>query len=267
MGGGGKNEGSEDGWTPLFMAAQNGHEKCVELLLAKGAAMDQANNAGATPLHVASLQDHAEVVRLLLRAVVDHQQQSSIAAGRPEQELAAQEFAHGRTESEEESTVRCAFVNARAYGALGLTPLMLVRGRQHAGAGATAALLLEAGADADMEPTMPPGATALIGGFFTVGLPDLQVANGSVYYEITLLRLGDAPQVGWVPSGWAAKDGCGVGDDELSLGYDGVRHKVWRGDKFDTADSYVHWEEGMTVGFAIKLPVAGEGVYRCEGRT
>ncbi len=77
---------------------------------------------------------------------------------------------------------------------------------------------------------MPPGATALIGGFFTVGLPDLPVASGSVYYEITLLRLGDVPQVGWVPSGWAAKDGCGVGDDELSLGYDGVHHTVWWGD-------------------------------------
>ena len=88
------------------------------------------------------------------------------------------------------------------------------------------------------------------------------MASGSVYYEITLLRLGDVPQVGWVPSGWAAEDGCGVGDDELSLGYDGVRHTVWWGGasrEFDTADSYVHWEEGMTVGFAIKLPVAGEG--------
>ena len=215
----------------------------MELLLGARAKVDQATNDGATPLHVASLQDHAEVVRLLLRAVVDQQQQSSIAAGRPEQEIAAQEFAHGRTESEDESTVRCAFVNARAYGALGLTPLMLVRGRQHAGAGATAALLLEAGADADMEPTMPPGATALIGGFFTVGLPDLPAASGSVYYEITLLRLGDVPQVGWVPSGWAAEDGCGVGDDELSPGYDGVRHTILSGDasrEFDTADSYVH---------------------------
>ena len=60
-----------------------------------------------------------------------------------------------------------------------------------------------------------PGATALLGGFFTVGLPDLPVASGSAYYEITLLRLGDVPQVGWVPSGWAAEDGCGVGDDEF----------------------------------------------------
>ena len=64
-----------------------------------------------------------------------------------------------------------------AISALGFTPLMLVRGRQRAGAGATAALLLEAGADADMEPTMPPGATALILGFYSVGLPDLPAAT------------------------------------------------------------------------------------------
>ena len=78
----------------------------------------------------------------------------------------------------------------------------------------------------------------LTGDFFTVGLPDLAVASGSVYYEITLLRLGDCPQIGWVPSGWKQGMSSGVGDDELSLGYDGVRKKVWWGGTgFDIAES------------------------------
>ena len=56
----------------------------------------------------------------------------------------------------------------------------------------------------DKQPPHPPrGATALLGDFFTVGLPDLAVTTGRVYFEITVLRLGDCQQVGWVPGGWA----------------------------------------------------------------
>ena len=98
----------------------------------------------------------------------------------------------------------------------------------------------------------------LTGGFFTVGLPDLAVASGSVYYEITLLQLGPCPQIGWVPSGWKQSIDNGVGDDKFSLGYDGVRHKVWWKGVSEKEGPYVDWEKGMTVGFAIKFQDAEE---------
>ncbi len=40
----------QDGWTPLFVAAQNGHLEVVRLLLDKGANMEAANNVGAVRL-------------------------------------------------------------------------------------------------------------------------------------------------------------------------------------------------------------------------
>ena len=53
--------------------------------------------------------------------------------------------------------------------------------------------------------------------------------------------------------------GSGVGDDKFSLGYDGVRHKVWwEGDIAVEEGSYVDWKKGMTVGFAIKFQDAEE---------
>lgn len=55
-----------NGWTPLNIAAQNGHSNVVELLLAKGAKIDQANSNGWTPLNSASLNGHSNVVELLL---------------------------------------------------------------------------------------------------------------------------------------------------------------------------------------------------------
>jgi hypothetical protein len=36
----------QDGWTPLYIAAAKGHAPCVELLLGKGANVDQADNVG-----------------------------------------------------------------------------------------------------------------------------------------------------------------------------------------------------------------------------
>jgi ankyrin repeat protein len=57
-----------DGVTPLFMAAQQGHEENVRLLIGAGAQVNTANNDGITPLYFAVLHGHVGVVRLLLNA-------------------------------------------------------------------------------------------------------------------------------------------------------------------------------------------------------
>ena len=47
---------NEYGYTPLYAAAQEGHEACVSLLLEAGANKDAADKIGFTPLHVAALK-------------------------------------------------------------------------------------------------------------------------------------------------------------------------------------------------------------------
>ena len=46
--------------------AASGHAACVELLLGKGAAVDQPNEDGYTPLQLAEKNGHAECAELLL---------------------------------------------------------------------------------------------------------------------------------------------------------------------------------------------------------
>jgi ankyrin repeat protein len=60
-------------WTPLMMAAFNGHEKLVRLLVRAGANIHHRDNAGYVPLHWAAFNGFAKVVKLLLtdEAVVD----------------------------------------------------------------------------------------------------------------------------------------------------------------------------------------------------
>ena len=59
----------KDGFTPLTIAASNGHESILGLLLDGGAAVDRATlNDGLTPLHCAALHGHVELVRRLLSA-------------------------------------------------------------------------------------------------------------------------------------------------------------------------------------------------------
>ena len=61
------------GYTPLYLAAQGGHERCVSLILEahpegviRHALMEFATADGATPLMVAAHQGHTEVVGRLL---------------------------------------------------------------------------------------------------------------------------------------------------------------------------------------------------------
>ena len=55
--------------TPLHMAMYDGHREVAELLLAKGAEINAQSANGETPLHLASRKGHRELVELLL----DHQ--------------------------------------------------------------------------------------------------------------------------------------------------------------------------------------------------
>ena len=63
------NKGREDGTTPLFIAAQEGHTSVVELLLkADGVDVNKAKRMEDTPLYIAAQEGHASVVELLLKA-------------------------------------------------------------------------------------------------------------------------------------------------------------------------------------------------------
>ena len=53
-----------DGRTPLYIAAENGHEKYVSLLLKKGADRGLLDN-GSTLLDLAIKNQHEEYVRIL----------------------------------------------------------------------------------------------------------------------------------------------------------------------------------------------------------
>ena len=60
------NETTQCGFTPLFVAAQNGHLEVVRALVTElGANVNQVNQ-GSTPLRIATERGHVEVVRALV---------------------------------------------------------------------------------------------------------------------------------------------------------------------------------------------------------
>ena len=62
------DQANKNGTTPLYIAAEDGQVKCVQLLLSARAAVDQAKNDGVTPLCVAAAEGQEKCVQLLLRA-------------------------------------------------------------------------------------------------------------------------------------------------------------------------------------------------------
>ena len=68
-----QSDGDTRGWrrSPLHLAALEGHIAVVELLLARGAAVNATSKYGDTPLHFAITHGHVEVVTALYKAGAD----------------------------------------------------------------------------------------------------------------------------------------------------------------------------------------------------
>ena len=66
-----KDKGINNGETPLFVAAREGHFGVAQYLVEQGAELDKATNYGSTPLIIASIRGHLELVRYLLEQGAD----------------------------------------------------------------------------------------------------------------------------------------------------------------------------------------------------
>ncbi|KAH0542300.1 hypothetical protein FGG08_003327 [Glutinoglossum americanum] len=65
------NKRDSEGHTPLWYAAERGHDRAVELLLKEGADVNLHGRAGITVLQRASIRGHSRIVKLLLDSGAD----------------------------------------------------------------------------------------------------------------------------------------------------------------------------------------------------
>ena len=61
-----KDKATNEGVSPLFIAAQIGHLVVIQCLLEHGVDKDKASNTGASPLFMAALRGHLLVVQCLV---------------------------------------------------------------------------------------------------------------------------------------------------------------------------------------------------------
>ena len=62
---------NSDGWTPLHVAASEGHSGLVEILIDYGAAVDGRTKNFRTPLHISCIRGNFAVIQTLLMAGAD----------------------------------------------------------------------------------------------------------------------------------------------------------------------------------------------------
>ena len=230
---------SEGGCTALHMAAEEGSEAAVVALVDAGAELERADNAGMTPLFIACQNGHEAAARLLLDrgAAVD----AAMNNGATPLYIACQ---NGHEEVARLLLDGGAGVDAADSIGVSALALALVRGDTH-----LELILREAGATAD-EARLPLLATHALVTFSTAGSLSALAAQGKVFYELTLARVGPCPQIGWAASGFAPGGGDGVGDDALSWGADGARGMLWHN---GSAEWPVRWEDGDVVGCAADV--------------
>ena len=112
----------KSGWAPLFLACWRGVEDTAELLLARGASVDKKNGKGMTPLAAAASKGHADVAKLLLRhgasaAAIGEDGQSPLhaAALRGHAGLVELLLEHGADRRQKDSAGRTALDVARLF--------------------------------------------------------------------------------------------------------------------------------------------------------
>ena len=86
-----------DGRTPAWIAAQNGHLEVVKLLAKLGANVETPKNNGCTPVFIAAQHGHAEVVRVLAERGVRARRSGAGAHGEARLYIYLREVARTRT--------------------------------------------------------------------------------------------------------------------------------------------------------------------------
>jgi ankyrin repeat protein len=233
---------TNDGGTALMLAAQNGHEQVALVLLKAGAVVSAQDNDGVTALMYAAQNGHEQVALVLLKA-------GAVVSAQDNDGWTALMYAAQNGHEQVALVLLKAGAVVSAQDNDGWTALMYAA---HNGHEQVILVLLEAGA-ALLLASVPPSAT-LIAGWSTIGVR-VAAAPVKAFYEIELITIGGAPQLGWAsPSfvvGASAPSDKGVGDDDASWGADGARKLLWHGRNHESWEE--QWAAGDVIGFGSDL--------------